>query len=178
MAQSNKMIAKLESMALDEPNRDFKKNRNLSNTASQGSQGSINHLNISPNHINMGFNQTPAISSPTLPHQPMPLPTQTTQTQTQNSPAQLPSPSVVSNPNGLQPTSNKISGQQFQEPSKPNPINRLGEDHRMVIEGVKLAMEIIDSKLPNHMGYAHLLLSKVLAFLGDIFSKSNRKDVN
>ena len=28
------------------------------------------------------------------------------------------------------------------------------------------------------MGYAHLLLSKVLMILGDIFNKSNRKDLN
>jgi len=57
-------------------------------------------------------------------------------------------------------------------------INRLGEDHRVVVEGVKLAMDMIDTKLPNHMGYAFLILSKVLANLNLIISKSTRKDIN
>ena len=54
---------------------------------------------------------------------------------------------------------------------------RAGEDHRLVIEGVRLAMEIIESKLPNHMGYAHLLLTKTLGLLAEAAGRCSRKEV-
>lgn len=41
----------------------------------------------------------------------------------------------------------------------------MSEDHKLVIEGVKLSMELIESKIPNHMGYAHLLLTRTLALV-------------
>jgi hypothetical protein len=39
-------------------------------------------------------------------------------------------------------------------------------------------MELIDSKLPNHMGYAHLLLTRVLTILAEISSRKPRKDIS
>lgn len=44
-------------------------------------------------------------------------------------------------------------------------IKILSEDHKMVIEGVKLAMDIIDSKVSNNMGYAFLILNQVDNFV-------------
>jgi hypothetical protein len=48
----------------------------------------------------------------------------------------------------------------------------------MILEGVKLAIEIIETKLPNHMGYAHLLLTKTINVLAELITKSNRKDLS
>ena len=47
----------------------------------------------------------------------------------------------------------------------------------MVVEGVRLAMEIIEAKLPNHMGYAHLLLTRTLGLLGELLGRCGRKEV-
>lgn len=38
-------------------------------------------------------------------------------------------------------------------------------------------MEIIDVKLPNHMGYAHLLLSRTMGLLNELLTKCGRKEV-
>jgi hypothetical protein len=91
----------------------------LSTTAtSHNSQGSMNHINMSPNHITMNFNQNPTISTPVLSIQTIPV------QQMQNSP-QITSPMSITNPNGLQPTTNKIVPQQYQEVPKQS-INRTG----------------------------------------------------
>jgi hypothetical protein len=74
----------------------------------------MNHINISPNHIPMNFNQNSTISSPVLPIQTIPM--QALQTPIQNQ--QMPSPISMTNPNVLQPTSNKIVSQQYQEVPK------------------------------------------------------------
>jgi len=54
-------------------------------------------------------------------------------------------------------------------------VVRIGDEHKMVLEGVKLAMEVIEAKLPNHMGYAHLLLTRTLTLVAELFSKNGRK---
>ena len=91
--------------------------------------------------------QSPMLNSPTVPS--------------------VPSISSPVNPNMLQPTNNKLNGTQYSEPQTPkNPhIPRISEDHRLIIEGVRLSMDLVESKLPNHMGYAHLLLTKTLSML-------------
>ena len=76
----------------------------------------MNHINMSPNHITMNFNQNPTISSPVLPIQPLPI--QPIQNQ------QMQSPISLTNPNGLQPTTNKIVSQQYQEVPK-QAVNRV-----------------------------------------------------
>jgi hypothetical protein len=38
-------------------------------------------------------------------------------------------------------------------------------------------MEIIEAKLPNHMGYAHLLLTRTLLLLGELTGKCGKKEV-
>lgn len=83
-----------------------------------------------------------------------------------NSPT-VPSAHSPVNPNMLQPTNNKLNGTQFTEPETPKSANfvRIGEDHKLIIEGVKLSMDLIESRLPNHMGYAHLLLTRTLAMI-------------
>ncbi len=104
------MIAKVDSMGtVDEPSRDFKKNRNLS-TNSTGTPPLSNISSYGPQGLNSG----------TLP----PLPAQLN----------------ISNPNMLQPTNNKINGQPYPEPPKSPKFLRIGDDHRLAMEGVKLAM--------------------------------------
>lgn len=98
----------------------------------------------------VGYNspqQSPMLNSPTAPSNPI---------------IQTPV-----NPNMLQPTNNKLNGTQYSEPQTPKSptIIRIGDDHRLVIEGVRLAMDLIESRLPNHMGYAHLLLTRTLTIL-------------
>lgn len=139
MSQSNKMIGKLDSMGgLEEPSRDFKKNRNMS-TTSTGTNPPLSITLPTSNYSSQNIN------SPTLQNMP-PHPSQ-------------------GNPNMLYPTNNKLNGQNYPEAPKSPTFMRIGEDHRLIIEGVKLAIEIIESKLPNHMGYAHLLLTRTLSIL-------------
>ena len=38
-------------------------------------------------------------------------------------------------------------------------------------------MEIIEAKLPNHLGYAHLLLSKSMQITSDIANRGWRKEI-
>ena len=150
ISQSNKFIGKMDSMgAVDEaPPRDFKKNRNMStNSHSTNHSGPSLTINL-PNSV--GYNspqQSPILNSPTGP-----------------SSASISSPV---NPNMLQPTNNKLNGTQFSEPQTPKSptVTRIGDEHRLVIEGVRLAMDLIESRLPNHMGYAHLLLTRALTIL-------------
>ena len=53
-----------------------------------------------------------------------------------------------------------------QNPNMPtSPSNKISEEHKSILEGVKLAMEIIDSRIPNFSGYAHLILTKNVANL-------------
>jgi hypothetical protein len=127
MVQSNKMIAKLDSMNGDEPVRDFKKNRNLS-TTSQNSPGinipqntqNVQGMNMGQN--NMGFNQQqgPLINSPNLQMQPMgPL-------QNNMSPIQINltgSPNMVSNPNIGNPNMSSNPNIGTQNMGSPNMIN-------------------------------------------------------
>jgi len=75
---------------------------------------------MSPNHIPMNFNQNPTISSPVLPIQTLPI--QPIPNPIQNQ--QMPSPHSMTNPNGLQPTSNKIVSPQYQEVPK-QVVNRV-----------------------------------------------------
>ena len=53
----------------------------------------------------------------------------------------------------------------------------IAQDHKSLIEGVKLAMEIVDSKVSNNLGYAYLVLHKVSQQVGDIVTKSDKKDL-
>lgn len=135
--------------AVDEPpTRDFKKNRNMStNSHSTNHSGPSLTINL-PNSGGYSSPQhSPMLNSPTGPSNPI---------------SQAPV-----NPNMLQPTNNKLNGTQFSEPQTPKSptVTRIGDDHRLVIEGVRLAMDLIESRLPNHMGYAHLLLTRTLTIL-------------
>ena len=142
---STKMIGKMQSMGgFEEPSRDFKKNRNLSVTTN--SNNGPMTINIPQGMSNYSSPNSTAINSPTI----------------QMSPVQL------SNPNMIQPTNNKINGSYPPEVPKTPTQVKVGEEHRMVIEGVRLSMDIIESKLPNHMGYAHLLLTRTLSILSDL----------
>lgn len=195
IVQSNKMIAKLESMGTDEPTRDFKKNRNMSTTSQNGPinmQGNQSPMGMNLTQANMGFSPQPnQMLGAQLMQQAMPQMqvNQSLSNQNLSSPNQnLANPNAISgnvgnptanlgNPNMLQPTNNKITGQFPEPPKSPTMVVRVGEEHRLVIEGVRLAMEIIDSKLPNHMGYAHLLLSRTLGILNEVASRCGRKEV-
>jgi hypothetical protein len=72
----------------------------------------------------------------------------------------------------MSPANNKLGNQVYvMEGQKSPPASyskelRVGEEHKMILEGVKLAIEIIETKIPNHMGYAHLLLSRTINVLG------------
>lgn len=111
LAQSNKMIAKVDSMGVvDEPNRDFKKNRNLSAT----STGTSPSLNI---NIPSGSFSSQGVSSPTIPPH-----------------------TAHNNPHMLQPTNNKLNGRDYPETPKSPTLLKVGDDHRLIMEGVKLAM--------------------------------------
>ncbi len=120
MAQSNKMISKLDSMnPHDQPDRNFKKNRNLSttsqNTAASNGQG------LQQQHVYSPQGQNVIISSNGLQMGPIPP---------------LQNNLIVNNSLGgnnmMLPVNNKGEGK-----------GRAGEDHRLVIEGVRLTMEII-----------------------------------
>lgn len=53
----------------------------------------------------------------------------------------------------------------------------ISEEHKSIIEGVKLAMDIVESKVSNNMGYAYLVLNKVSQQVSDISTKSEKKDL-
>ena len=127
ISQSNKFIGKMDSMgSMDEPPaRDFKKNRNMSTNSHGNKQNGNLTINL-PNSSNYNSpQQSPMLNSPTLPSVPQ---------------AQSPV-----NPNMLQPTNNKLNGTQFAEPHTPKSPSyvRVSDDHKLVIEGVKLSMDII-----------------------------------
>lgn len=107
------------------------------------------------------------------------LPTGNYSSQNINSPTlqNMPPHPSQGNPNMLYPTNNKLNGQNYPEAPKSPTFKRVGEDHRLITEGVKLAMEIIESKLPNHMGYAHLLLTRTLSILNELSNKTARKEI-
>lgn len=138
---------------VDEPPqpRDFKKNRNMSTNSHNGPLT----INI-PSYSSPNPNQ--AINSPTMP----------------NSKAHLQSPP---NPNLL---SSKSNGQYSTEPVTPKSPTyfRMSEDHKLIIEGVKLSMELIESKIPNHMGYAHLLLTRTLALISEMTNRTSRREIS
>ena len=54
----------------------------------------------------------------------------------------------------------------------------MSDDHKLIIDGVKLSLELIESKIPNHMGYAHLLLTRTLALLAEMTNRASRKEVS
>ena len=51
------------------------------------------------------------------------------------------------------------------------------EEHKSVIEGVKLAMEIIESKISNSMGYSYLVLSRSSTLVEEMASRCSRKEL-
>ena len=55
--------------------------------------------------------------------------------------------------------------------------NKISEDHKAILEGVKLSMEVIDSRIPNYSGYAHLILSKNVAYLENLVQRPFRKEI-
>ena len=139
--------------AMEEPpSRDFKKNRNMSTNSHNGP------LTINVPSPNQGYiPPTPGhvINSPTV-----------------NNMQQM----QQINANMLPPTNPKMNGQ-YTEPQTPKTSAgvKIGDDHRLIIEGVKLAMDLIESKLPNHMGYAHLILTRTLAIIAEMSNRTNRK---
>lgn len=52
------------------------------------------------------------------------------------------------------------------EEVNPEVLKVISEEHRTMIEGVRLAMDIVDSKVSNNMGYAYLVLNKVSQQVG------------
>jgi hypothetical protein len=65
-------------------------------------------------------------------------------------------------------------------PQSQNSINEVNnkmfcEDHLTAIEGVRLSMEVLDSKIPNHMGYSYLILTKSCLNLAELSNKTQRK---
>lgn len=53
----------------------------------------------------------------------------------------------------------------------------VSEEHKNLIEGVKLAMDIVDSKVSNNMGYAYLVLNRVSQQVGELSAKCDKKDL-
>ena len=62
------------------------------------------------------------------------------------------------------------------EESNPE-VKQLADDHRALIEAVKLAMEIVESKISNSLGYAYLLLDKASQQASELSLKTSRKDL-
>jgi serine/threonine-protein kinase ULK/ATG1 len=113
LLHSNKLIGKMDNS--EEPIRDFKKNRNMSTNSSHNNSPPVN-ININPN---MGYVSSQQIlNSPTLPQM--------------NSP-----PSNILSPN---------SKPVYLEQPQPKPTSsygkdgRVGDEHKLVLEGVRLAM--------------------------------------
>lgn len=149
---SNKLIGKIEA-AEEQPIRDFKKNRNMSTNSAHTNSGHSTSPSININiNQNMGFvpNQT-IVSSPTL-------------AQMNNNP-----PSNILSPNAKPVYSEQKASSSYGKEG------RVSDEHKLVLEGVRLAMEIIEAKLPNHMGYAHLLLTRTLSVLGELSTKCGKK---
>jgi hypothetical protein len=144
--------------------RDFKKNRNMStNSTNGGSPPPPISINITPN---IGYIPgQPNVNSPTLP-------------QIGNTGSNILAPN--SKPVYVEQPQMQQQIQQ-QQPPKPGSSYgkevRVGDEHKLVLEGVRLAMEIIEAKLPNHMGYAHLLLTRTLSLLADLANRCGRKEV-
>ena len=53
----------------------------------------------------------------------------------------------------------------------------VSEEHKNLIEGVKLAMDVVDSKVSNNMGYAYLVLNRVSQQVGELSAKCDKKDL-
>lgn len=53
----------------------------------------------------------------------------------------------------------------------------ISEDHKSIIEAVKLAMEIIEAKISNCMGYAYLILSKADSQIFEIAKRTQTQDL-
>ena len=51
------------------------------------------------------------------------------------------------------------------------------EDHKAIIEGVKLSMDLIESKISNNMGYAYLVLNKSESQVVELIKRSSMKDL-
>ena len=56
-------------------------------------------------------------------------------------------------------------------------IKMLAEDHRYVMDGVRLAMDIIESKVSNNMGYAFLVLNRADGNVGELVKKCSSKEI-
>ena len=56
-------------------------------------------------------------------------------------------------------------------------IKMISEDHKGVIEGVKLSMDLIESKISNNMGYAYLVLNRADNQVMELIKKSSMKDL-
>lgn len=117
------MISKIDTMGgVDEPSRDFKKNRNLSTTTNSNQSVPLS-INLPNTKAFNSQNQSPILNSPTLPN-----------VQT------IPSAHSINNLHMLQPTNNKINGQSYPETPKSPSFQRVGDEHKLVIEGVRLSM--------------------------------------
>ena len=53
----------------------------------------------------------------------------------------------------------------------------LTKEHKSVLEGTRLAMEVIQSKVPNNMGYSYLILGRVLEIISDLRGKTSTNDL-
>lgn len=65
-----------------------------------------------------------------------------------------------------------------QQGIRDSEIKMMAEEHKFVIDGVKLAMDIIDSKVSNNMGYAFLVLNQADTFIVEMIKKCPSKDIS
>jgi hypothetical protein len=133
-------------------------NQNSGQSHSQSPQNPYQNNQMSSNEANFKKNRSSAQNTPVnstntigpigsqqIPQQQNISPTQ------QGNYMQISQPPIISAP---------------QNPNMPtSPSNKISEEHKSILEGVKLAMEIIDSRIPNFSGYAHLILTKNVANL-------------
>ena len=64
------------------------------------------------------------------------------------------------------------------EGGKDSEMRMISEEHRNIIEGVKLSMDLIESKIPNNSGYAYLVLNKAGNIATELLSISNKKEIS
>lgn len=109
--------------------------------------------------------------------------TPVTSTNSINSTTQIPQQviNVVTGNNYGTTTNQTVQNQQNQnniiQTMTTTQSSKISEEHKSILEGVKLAMEIIDSRIPNYSGYAHLILTKNVANLENLLQRPFRKEI-
>ena len=73
--------------------------------------------------------------------------------------------------------SNASNAKTYTSDSQSTEKSYLAREHKQVVEGGKLAMEIMQAKVPNNMGYGYLVLSRTHKILTDMQPKINTSDL-